>query len=693
MNNVKLTMLLTSLTLLMTSNTQTLNLNAASEESIVTSEYGQSFLTLSKSEDLIVEDQLPSYDTISYPNQSYRDVVSFVERHDDNYEDATKYLFPFNMFMDQTQNNVNYLQTGNTVYPYATIYYDYCYENIKLSKVPALEEKMSYITEITNLEWVLTSFMENYHKRLNTKMAFDIPIVKIDDVDIFGAVLDFTTDTPQFYYYSNVGTLSIIKEGNYQFMKFEMPFKDKIYKITKLNYEIFSSLDSLNDYTYPERGYTTFIPGNEIVANRIEPFLFDVADIDIENKTISFANFTGHDNSIILTINNNNVTESINDFIAEKVVLGIETADSLNTSTTSESLEFSLTFKEKVNDLYVYTINDFKDLDYFQYNGSILVEKVTYEIKTDNYTSSKDYYSNFSFYDGDRVDKFFYYSVEYKYSHAQKIDTYICKDPYDDTFGNETKMFAGGFYMPNENLDGYTFGQVSAFTNYNDVFKQIPYSNIYDFRQRYYKYGDTTTRIDNTLEADFLTFATEGTNQSLLEEDINNLFYCYLPTALVQDQNKGYNIFNNEEYDFLAINYYTNSIPDSRNANATNIKVENTYAAYDAFKFTDVNTSTINDYPQRIYWNSQAEDFTGFEEVEVIPEVPSDEKNDDSSTPNQDSSNDSFPSTDDTNNDDSILKDLFNKEDLTDNLKSILPIGLGVIGIIAVLALIFKKKK
>ena len=25
---------------------------------------------------------------------------------------------------------------------------------------------------------------------------------------------------------------------------------------------------------------------------------------DIENKTISFANFTGHDNSIILTINN-----------------------------------------------------------------------------------------------------------------------------------------------------------------------------------------------------------------------------------------------------------------------------------------------------------------------------------------------------------------------------------------------------
>ena len=46
-------------------------------------------------------------------------------------------------------------------------------------------------------------------------------------------------------------------------------------------------------------------------------------------------------------------------------------------------------------------------------------------------------------------------------------------------------------------------------------------------------------------------------------------------------------------------------------------------------------------------------------------------------------------------NDKELIKyqDLFNKEDLTDNLKSILPIGLGVIGIIAVLALIFKKKK
>ena len=38
MNNVKLTMLLTSLTMLMASNTQTLNLNAASEESVVTIE-------------------------------------------------------------------------------------------------------------------------------------------------------------------------------------------------------------------------------------------------------------------------------------------------------------------------------------------------------------------------------------------------------------------------------------------------------------------------------------------------------------------------------------------------------------------------------------------------------------------------------------------------------------------------------
>ena len=39
------------------------------------------------------------------------------------------------------------------------------------------------------------------------------------------------------------------------------------------------------------------------------------------------------------------------------------------------------------------------------------------------------------------------------------------------------------------------------------------------------------------------------------------------------------------------------------------------------------------------------------------------------------------------------IKDFFNKEDLKDNIKSILPIGLGVATIIAILALIFKKKK
>ena len=53
------------------------------------------------------------------------------------------------------------------------------------------------------------------------------------------------------------------------------------------------------------------------------------------------------------------------------------------------------------------------------------------------------------------------------------------------------------------------------------------------------------------------------------------------------------------------------------------------------------------------------------------------------------------PADDNNQNEDNnaTLKDFFDKENLKDNIKSILPIGLGVVTLVALLSLILKKKK
>ena len=108
----------------------------------------------------------------------------------------------------------------------------------------------------------------------------------------------------------------------------------------------------------------------------------------------------------------------------------------------------------------------------------------------------------------------------------------------------------------------------------------------------------------------------------------------------------------------------------------------------EAYETTKVNaTGTFTEFGSYI---------TGSEEENApLYQMPSynEESNKPSTTPGDENNNISDTPEDEDNDNKPSIKDFFNKEDLKDNLKSILPIGLGVIGIIAVLALIFKKKK
>ena len=87
--------------------------------------------------------------------------------------------------------------------------------------------------------------------------------------------------------------------------------------------------------------------------------------------------------------------ETVNDFIAESIKLKFNSTtkqkigSTIQTKKTTIERTLNLSFKEEVNGTYVYDITT--SLPELQSAGSLEVLEVTYEVKTDSYTSNSDY--------------------------------------------------------------------------------------------------------------------------------------------------------------------------------------------------------------------------------------------------------------------------------------------------------------
>ena len=223
--------------------------------------------------------------------------------------------------MQTTAKGLNYFEIDPlNEYKYMTLQYNYYHENIHINA--SAGSKLWFTTDVSNVELYLKALTLKYQEDVKYDTYIEIPIIKVDDVTIFGAIIDCKTteQQPEFYYYSDVGELKLIEEYGYEFMKFSMPYQSEIHKIQALSVGAFKTIEKLEEFDPATMSaYTSFVPDNNQVDS-IKQFLFEATDLDVINKTITFSHTDYHNENMATRISTGSSSAYIDGFVAEKWV-------------------------------------------------------------------------------------------------------------------------------------------------------------------------------------------------------------------------------------------------------------------------------------------------------------------------------------------------------------------------------------
>ncbi len=703
---MKKLLILNSLTMLMglsNINEIPLQVDAASTSDLILT-YESKYETLTTIDEILIEDgTTPDPGTGVYTNMGYRSTLINIFNDGTESENITKQLFPYQEYVKSGTNGLDYLEVTNSegVTSYNTFYYDYYKENLHIAPTPNYDY-MEFTIDITGHAYRLESVIETYASKINQTTLFEIPLVRIDNKTVCGYLVDTSNQNDvNVYLYSNEGNLTINESYGYHFLTFTMNYQPEIYDISILNSKSFTSLDSLNAFSYASQSYTQFIPA-DWMQESVQPFLFEILDVDFENSRITFGHSTHtYDNHSFKT-----------DFTKYRPTYMETTLYSATISDTGAvgnyqegtSYRFGLSIYQESDEKMVMEIEDVGAGSFFSLlsdAGQIKITKVDYYIGTDDGYDGTTYshvYDN----ENSTCNLFRYAIIETSRNYYIDLTQFLSeastfKTLYSEYYPNslnapvysENKNYLGAIIEPETRMSNTYFAQSFGFNLSFDQFNYTVIPNV-----------DTITL---TCDRDLTDSSNEeisngaGGIYEIKENGYGDWFDIDVPLMIVDyteesdlpDSLVGYNSYDGNAFDYLLMNVYQ---PDDTNRiqQYKYLKVKYTAPAYYC---TRVNSQSsfidVNDY---VIGSSDTTDpLYGVVEEEPTDD-PSNNQGNDSSNPSVDDNTSDIPEDEDNDNKPSI-KDFFNKEDLTDNLKSILPIGLGVIGIIAVLALIFKKKK
>ena len=154
--------LLTSLT-----NTQTLQVSAASETSVIDT-YGSNYQVLSTINDIYDETKdTPEASNLAYTDMGYRKHMIHLYNDEGGAHNITKQLFPYEQFVKTSSSGLDYIpvkdSSGNQ--KYSTFYYDHYSENLNITKTTG-KSYMEYTIDITGMENALQEVVNTYKDKV-----------------------------------------------------------------------------------------------------------------------------------------------------------------------------------------------------------------------------------------------------------------------------------------------------------------------------------------------------------------------------------------------------------------------------------------------------------------------------------------------------------------------------------------------
>lgn len=699
---MKKLLILSSLTMLIgLSNATTYELNAANDNTIIES-YGSNYNVLSTIQDIYDETkEIPDASTLYYSNMGYRKHMLHLYNDENAAHNITKQLFPYESFVKTSNSGIDYIPVkdseGNQ--KYTTFYYNHYSENLHIDQTTG-KSYIEFTIDITGMEYYLDMLVDSYKDKVKTDTLFEVPLVYLDNQEVCGYLIDTSQDEANVYIYSKVGTLEVTEDYGYYFLTFTAPYQSEIYDISLLNYSSFNTLEEIESFNY-DQTWTTFIPATWMVE-KTQPMLFEILDYDKINDQFVFGNSA---------YNAKNQTYQIDfdDYLVNSVSLEMYTAE-LNESGApgNQSLSGSITVNLELvgkneDGTQIYEIAADNYTLYEQHigdAGTVYISEVNYSILDEGTAKPVEYKHTYGTYQ--QVSKFKYCKnplTKVAYIDPQKflIESSGLKTLYSNKFDadeldaitkhSNNKVYLGSVYEPKYDMSNTMFAESYAFNlsmdelNYKKIENPI---EIAFFNKQASQLDD-----ENTYTTDILN---EDNVNSLLTNSNTDITGCGTNSTLINhrlsktsDVLRGYGNYLGKEYDYAFLNFFKGQNDAERIVQMKPILVRYNVEAYETTKVNA--TGTFTEFGSYI---------TGSEDENApLYQMPSynEESNKPSTTPGDENNNTSDTPEDEDNDNKPSIKDFFNKEDLKDNLKSILPIGLGVIGIIAVFALIFKKKK
>lgn len=676
--------LLTSLT-----NTQTLQVSAASETSVIDT-YGSNYQVLSTINDIYDETKdTPEASNLAYTDMGYRKHMIHLYNDEGGAHNITKQLFPYEQFVKTSSSGLDYIpvkdSSGNQ--KYSTFYYDHYSENLNITKTTG-KSYMEYTIDITGMENALQEVVNTYKDKVKTNTLFEIPLVYFDDQEVCGYLVDTSQAETNVYIYSKVGTLEVTEDYGYYFLTFRAPYQQMIYDITLFNYDTFTSLEQTETYNYPQT-WTTFLPASWMTT-KIQPMLFEVLDYDRVNHQFKF----GHS-----AYNPKNQAYSIDfdDFNIKSVMLDMYTStlnssgEPSNTSAAGKiTVDLELVGKSE-DGVYTYEIIP-EHFTLYEENlsedaGQVDIEEVNYVLMENGNEKAVTYkhtYSNNHTNQSYKYCKNKIMKIAYIRPYKLLTEASTLKELYSDKFDEETvnsitkhsnvKHYLGSVYEPDYNMSNTMFAQSYGF---NLTMDELNYKKINNPFEIWFDYKTLTNVNEGGYAAEGLS---ESDYQELLTKSYMNIPAADLASKVINHKVanellEGYNNYNGLEFDYTYMNFFNKEYTDINAYQSKPIRVRYYSDPYE--------TTKVNEYGDYETFGSLVQGSA--DENAPLYQMPEYNKKEEVNTPTDDNNQ-----NEDNN---ATLKDFFDKENLKDNIKSILPIGLGAVTLVALLSLIVKKKK
>ena len=581
-----------SMLLLVNSNAQDIQMSNNVKDTIVET-YKENYIQLATPKSVHKIDAFEPTDVIAYDNMEYRMYSYNLFNQPGDLEDATPYMFPYSDYMISNDKGTYTLQYQNEQGStwYSTLFYNHYKENIHFYDIE--ENTVDFYVDISSFYRTylsvnnpLKQMLNYYSTKTDTDFVFEMPLVIIDGVDVVGFLLNSVKGENHIHFYSRAGTFEFIQttvSSPERWLHVTLPKVDIMNDISILEMKTFTSITDFNKYDISvESGLSSFV-FDESYATKHSPFLFEVADINLIDKQVTFDHYIGHEYYDSIEYEN----EPLTGFEAETIKLKFNTTtrnvvgSTVTTNTKSEIKTLNLSFNSKVNDAYIYDITS--PLPDLKTSGSVEVLQVTYEVVTENYTSNENYrhiYENkmehptFS-YDATTAIRIYYYDL-----HQYGLKAANIFNNWDEIFtGIEAALtlgistipaFKGFFYkinVANAIINNYYMVQAFGFDFYFDDNKTKPINNIKTVTTKY-QYGANYSKTFDTSEAYLANYPikvralsnkdfndTNWLGNYKIDEQTGVVMFDYTSNNIPDDM-RGLNTYDNKAYDYVIMNCY-----------------------------------------------------------------------------------------------------------------------------------------